>query len=183
MKNPEVQEKINNEIDNALFWSDDKVLSFDMVEKMKYLDCCVEETCRKYPVIPVISRIASKDFKIDEKLLIPEGTSVLIPVLGFHRDPDIYENPMKFQPERFLNSANGNGKSTGVFHLSFGAGPRNCNSIKLGKTIIKIGIVQILSKFLLSFSDPDMMNGELKFHPNQVILTPVKKFQIKLTER
>lgn len=51
----------------------------------------------------------------------------MIPVLGFHRDPEIYDNPMEFRPERFLNSAHGGNEDVkGLFYLPFGDGPRNC---------------------------------------------------------
>lgn len=155
-----------------------------MLNELKYLECCIDETLRKYPVIPVIVRIATKDYKIeDSHLVIPQGTSVLIPALGFHRDPEIYDNPLEFRPERFLNSSNGNGKTKGSFHLSFGDGPRNCNAAKLGKVIIKICLMQIFSKFKLEFSNPSIADKELKLHPNQVFMTPIETFDIRLTVR
>jgi cytochrome P450 family 6 len=182
VKNSEVQEKIYEEIDHAMFWSDDKILNYEMVDQMRFLDCCVEETLRKYPILPVIMRTASKDYKVSDDVTIPAGTSLLIPSLGFHRDPEIYENPLKFKPERFLCSTNGSGKSKGVFNLSFGAGPRDCNAAKLGKTFIKIFIASVVSKFRLELEDTTE-SEELKFHPNQVILTPITRNVFRLSAR
>lgn len=42
--------------------------------------------------------------------------------MGMQRDPEIYENPLKFIPKRFIDSPNGNGKGKGVFYAPFGAG-------------------------------------------------------------
>lgn len=181
VKNPEIQDKIFSEIDHAMFWSDEKQFNFEMVDQMRYLDCCVEETLRKYPILPVILRSAEKDYKFRE-ITIPKGTSIVIPVLGFHRDPEIFEDPLRFKPERFLCSTNGNGKSKGIFHLSFGAGPRNCNAAKLAKTFIKIFIVSVISKFHMKLVDPLDYN-DLKLHPKQVILTHVSKNNFKLFKR
>ena len=96
-----------------------------MLGEMKFLECCIDEALRKYPIVPSLSRECSKDHTFPgTKWTIEKGTSVFIPVLGFHRDPEIYENPMEFRPSRFLDSPTGNGKSNGVFYLPFGDGPR-----------------------------------------------------------
>jgi cytochrome P450 family 9 len=51
-------------------------------------------------------------------------SGIFIPVIGLHRDPQIYDNPMEFRPERFLDSPHGHGKVKGLFYLPFGDGPR-----------------------------------------------------------
>lgn len=132
-RNPKIQIQIQEEVDRV-FKSGTEGITYEMLGDLKYLECCVDETLRKYPIVPVHFRIATKDYKIaDSDLVIPQGTSVIIPVLGFHRDPEIYENPMEFKPERFLNSPHGNGKSEGLFYTPFGEGPRSCIGMRLGK--------------------------------------------------
>jgi cytochrome P450 family 6 len=92
-----------------------------MLGDLKYLECCIDEALRKYPIVPVHFRKATRDYKLaDSDLIVSKGSSIIIPVLGFQRDPQIYENPMQFRPERFINSSNGNGNSEGLFYTPFG---------------------------------------------------------------
>jgi cytochrome P450 family 6 len=183
-RRPEIQRKIQEEIAKALRASGSNDLTYDILNDLKYLECCIDETLRKYPIVPLHLRVASKDYKIAESdLTIPKGTSVFIPVLGHHRDPDIYENPMEFRPERFLTSSNGGGSSKGVFYTPFGDGPRNCIGMRLGKLTTKIALAVIMSKFTLEHTDMEMANQELSFHPNQFVLTPQKPFNLKIATR
>ena len=183
-RKPEIQKKIQQEIDAAFNKTGADGVTYDMLGEMKYLEACIDETLRKYPIVPVHFRKAARDYKVaDSNMTIPKDSSIFIPVLGFHRDPEIYENPMEFKPERFLNSPNGEGTSEGVFYTPFGDGPRNCIGMRMGKLTTKIGLVTILSKFNLELNDKEMIEGELEFHPNQFVLTPKKLFNIKATPR
>jgi cytochrome P450 family 6 len=155
-----------------------------MLSDLKYLKNCIGETLRKYPIVPIHFCAATRDYKIaDSNLTIPKGSSVMIPVLGFHRDPDIYEEPLKFMPERFESSTTGNGNSEGLFYTPFGGGPRNCIGMRLGKLAIKLGLALIMWKFYMELNDKDMIDKEIEFHPNHLVLTPLKPFNIKLSSR
>lgn len=116
-------------------------------------------------------------------MTIPEGSSVFIPVFGIQRDPEIYEDPLKFKPERFLNSSNGGGKGKGLIYSPFGDGPRNCIGMRLGKVTTKIGIAVILSKFNIELEDKNMNHKELDIHPNQFVLTPVQPLRLRISSR
>lgn len=129
-------------------------------------------------------RECNEDYKIPETdLVIPKGMGIFIPVLGFHRDPEIYENPMEFKPERFEKSPNGEGNAKGIFYLPFGDGPRNCIGMRLGKVTTKLGLAIVLSKFTLEFCDKEIADKELEYDKMQFILTPTKTFNLKLTPR
>lgn len=108
----------------------DGELTYDNLAKMKYVDCCLDETLRKHPTNPLLFRFATQDYIIpNTNINIVKGTKIFVPLLGLHRDPEIFENPLEFKPERFLTSPNGNGNSKGLFYLPFGGGPRKKNHI------------------------------------------------------
>lgn len=57
---------------------------------------------RLYPALENLLRKCTKEYKIpNTNLVIPEGTFTLIPIFAIHRDPEIYPDPEKFDPERF----------------------------------------------------------------------------------
>ena len=95
---------------------------------------------------PFIFRTCTKDYKIpDTNFVVPKGTPVHIPILGFHMDPKHFPNPEKFDPERFSPENKGN-IATGTF-IPFGQGPRMC----LGKNFIRIEGRCYLANLIRSF--------------------------------
>lgn len=184
VKNPKIQEKVQQEIDKVFKAAGPDGITYEMMGELKYLECCIDEALRKYPIAPILIRECTKDYRVSHSdLFIPKGTSIFLPVLGLQRDPEIYENPMEFKPERFLKSSNGDGKSEGLFYLPFGDGPRNCIGMRMAKITTKIGLAIVLSKFKFDFSDKTMADKEIDFHPNQFILTPAKEFSFKISLR
>lgn len=125
-KNPEKQKNAQDEIDRVFGSAksfDD--ITYDMIKELKYLGCCLDEALRLYPTLATLFRKCVKDFKIPgTNFVIEKGTSVHLPIMGMQRDPEIFEDPLEFRPERFIDSSVGNGKSKGVFYAPFGDGPR-----------------------------------------------------------
>lgn len=182
-KNQEIQQKLQQEIDEMFKSAGPDGITYEMLNDLKYLELCIVETLRKYPLASMLIRECTKDYKISgSDLVIPKGTSVFIPCLGLHRDPEIYENPMEFKPERFLNSPTGGGRSEGTFHLSFGEGPRSCIAMRMAKITVKIGIVHALSKFNVTLSDKADY-ADIKYDPKQYVLTPAKAAIFNMTLR
>ncbi len=124
-KNPNVQKKLQEEIDEVLLTKlETHEVSYEKITSMKYLAACVRETLRKYPPFPLLFREASNDYQISgSKTVIEKGTSIVIPVHAIQNDPDYYPDPDEFIPERFLD---GTLSKTGVPYFSFGDGPRKC---------------------------------------------------------
>jgi len=70
------------------------------------------------PVVRLV-REASRDYMIPgTKLMIPQGTTVFIPIFSIHNDPDYYPEPDKFIPERFSDENKRNLHP--MAHLPFG---------------------------------------------------------------
>lgn len=124
-KNPEIQTKIQEELDREMGDIEFEEMSYEAINSLKYLDCCVDETLRLYPPLSIMFRRCTRDYKIpNTDLVIERGTSIFIPAMAIQRDENIYDNALQFKPERFLDSPNGNGNAKGLFYLPFGSGPR-----------------------------------------------------------
>ncbi|XP_075213870.1 cytochrome P450 6k1-like [Lycorma delicatula] len=97
--NPELQIKVQEE--NVLSSHE---FNYDAVKEMKYLEQFIYETLRLHPILGTIIRYCTKDYKIPETdVVIEKGTIINIPVVGFHKDPQYFPNPEKFNPDRFQN--------------------------------------------------------------------------------
>jgi len=96
---------------------------------------------RKYPPVPVLNRVCTKNLNLPTtNIHVPKGTLITIPVLGLHRDPSIYPDPEKFEPERF-NADNIATRHPYAF-LPFGEGPRIC----IGKQFYLLYIIFFSSR-------------------------------------
>lgn len=83
------------------------------------------ESLRLYPVLPMITRVSRKDYKIPgTEIILEKGTFVMVSNYGIHRDPAFYPQPSKFDPERF--SKENRSKIPFVAYMPFGEGPRIC---------------------------------------------------------
>ncbi|KAG5681318.1 hypothetical protein PVAND_010767 [Polypedilum vanderplanki] len=183
-KNLDVQRKVQAEIDQVMEKAETDEITYELLNEMKYLDCCIDETLRKWPIIPVLFRMATNDYQIPgSDAVIEKGTAVYIPVLGMHRDHDIFEDPMTFKPERFLNSADGNGKVKGAFYLPFGVGGRICIGARMGKLQTKLGLAQIMQKFTVECLDKKLKENDVTFNPTSFIITPIEKFNLTVSLR
>ncbi|XP_013394382.1 cytochrome P450 3A4 [Lingula anatina] len=140
---PEVQQRLSEEIDDVLQGAEP---TYDNVSKLKYLEQVLNESMRLYPVGIRVDRVANQDTTVNG-LFIPKGTAVTIPIYAIHRDPNIYPDPEKFDPERFTPDAKA--KRSPYSYLPFGMGPRNCIGMRLALLEMKIILVKVLQNFTL----------------------------------
>lgn len=104
------------------------------------------ETLRIYSAAENIFRIAIKDYRVDgSDHMIEKGTRIFISLFGVHRDPDIYPDPMKFDPERF-NEENVNSRPAFTY-FPFGEGPRLCIGKRFAMMQMRLGISSFISQF------------------------------------
>jgi len=95
----------------------------DQLRRLPYLDAVVKETLRLYPPIHVGNRMAGRDMQIDG-CPIHKGERVMLSIYLCHRDPEHWEDPDSFRPERFLPG--GAETRPALAYIPFGGGPRNC---------------------------------------------------------
>ncbi|GAB1602293.1 hypothetical protein Ahia01_000508400, partial [Argonauta hians] len=95
--NPDAQEKLYQEIIDVL--GEDKA-DYDNLQNLPYLNMCLDETLRIFPVVTAFDRVCNKTCTINGTK-IPEGLTISISAICLHRNPKYWPEPDKFIPERF----------------------------------------------------------------------------------
>ncbi|XP_014211422.1 cytochrome P450 9e2-like [Copidosoma floridanum] len=145
---PDIQKRLQDEVDAAMEKCNGKPTYEVVNNDMPYMDAVFSETMRLYPV-SFLGRVVSKDFELPPALpdskpfVAKEGLEVFIPSSAIHLDPDYYEDPETFNPDRFLNK-----KITtfDVTNLGFGMGPRVCIGNRFAILETKILFLHLLTK-------------------------------------
>jgi cytochrome P450 family 9 len=125
IRNPEVQKKLQAEVDKMNKSLNGGNLSYETVQKMKYMDMVLCETLRMWPPAPIIDRMCTKDFVLeydDKTLEFEVGKNFYIPVYSLHHNEKYFPNPKRFDPERFSDENKKNIRQD--CYLPFGIGPR-----------------------------------------------------------
>jgi len=168
---PECLERLRQEFDAVL---GDAPITFSDVPKFEFAAQVVQEALRLYPPFWMVDRVALSDDRAGD-LAIPAGSTVVVFIYGAHHSPHYWENPERFDPERFSKA---NEKLHQPFaYLPFGAGPRGC----IGGNYATLQILMILSVLLRKY--------DLRLAPDQtiearpmVILRPKHGIRMTFTE-
>lgn len=165
--NTDIQTKLFEEIRATNEDIDKTLVTYDLLQKMKYLDQVISESLRKWPPVGLTDRICVKDYVYDDgngrKIRIEKGVSILIPTYGLHRDEQFYPNPEKFDPERF-NDANKTHILPGSY-LPFGIGPRNCIGSRFALMEVKAFLYYLLLHFTLEVCEETIIPLKFKKSP------------------
>jgi len=154
-KHQDIQDRLRKEIFDTL--GADTSCDYDSVTSMQYLDMVLSESMRIYSPIPLhLGRKAAKETVICGRK-IPKGTAVMAATWKIHHDPNFWEDPWKFDPERF--SPANRDKIVDMTYLPFGDGPRSCIGRRFALMEAKMALVEIFRKYKITFSPetPDPM--------------------------
>uniref|UniRef100_A0A182WFU6 Cytochrome P450 n=1 Tax=Anopheles minimus TaxID=112268 RepID=A0A182WFU6_9DIPT len=161
-KNPEVQEKLYDEVRKHIAANDGK-LDFDVMQQLDYLDWTMLETLRMHPPGATMHKVCTKKYIMrkgfrdeyghDMSIYVREGTPILIPVLAIHMDPKYYPEPQKFDPERF--SPERKTVHEGAIFLPFGEGPRMCLGMRFAQTQVKLALAKLILNYRVTVGPTD----------------------------
>jgi cytochrome P450 len=115
----------------------------------EYLDATIKETLRARPVIVDVARKLTAPATIAGYEL-PAGTYVLPAIAALHYREDLFPEPDRFQPERFLD-----GKAETYAWIPFGGGVRRCIGAAFAEYEMRVVLRTILERAELSAPDPD----------------------------
>ena len=142
----EVRSKVTAEVDKLT--TEDDFITGEKANEMKYLDQVIDETLR-FASFPGINRLVTKPWRIPgTEIVLPVDMRVIIPVHPLHMDPEYFEEPHKFDPERF--SPENKGRIRSCTFMPFGNGPRECLGVKVGRLETKVMLFHLLKNFEIS---------------------------------
>uniref|UniRef100_A0A7N9I9F9 Cytochrome P450 family 4 subfamily V member 2 n=1 Tax=Macaca fascicularis TaxID=9541 RepID=A0A7N9I9F9_MACFA len=173
--NPEVQKKVDHELDDV-FGRSDRPATVEDLKKLRYLECVIKETLRLFPSVPLFARSVSEDCEVAGYRVLKGTEAVIIPY-ALHRDPRYFPNPEEFRPERFFPE-NAQGRHPYAY-VPFSAGPRNC----IGQKFAVMEEKTILSCILRHFWIESNQKREELGLEGQLILRPTNGIWIKLKRR
>ncbi|KAI3470310.1 hypothetical protein Pfo_030990 [Paulownia fortunei] len=144
MKAPNVMEKVQAEIRN-LIGKKGKVDEDDL-PKLPYLKAVIKETLRLFPPVPMLVPRETTERCIVDGYEIQPKTVVYVNAWAVARDPEYWDNPHEFLPERFLNSnIDIKGQDFGL--IPFGSGRRMCPEMSMGLANVELTVANLLYFF------------------------------------
>nr|ALO23115.1 cytochrome P450 CYP82H28 [Kalopanax septemlobus] len=178
LNNRHVLRKVQDEL-NIHVGRDRQVIESD-VKNLTYLQAIVKETLRLYPPAPLsLPHEAMSDCTV-AGFHIPAGTRLLVNLWKLHRDPNIWSDPLEFQPDRFLQKhvdVDIWGKDFEL--IPFGSGRRSCPGITFALQFLHLTLARLLHGFELgTVSDSTIDMNESagitnpKATPLEITLTP-----------
>jgi cytochrome P450 family 110 len=148
LSNPLALQRIREEIASVL---GGRPIDVEALPKLRYLDAAITESTRLGPVGPHLAfRRLSVPLTIGGYEL-PAGTIVSNAVHLLHRRPDLYPEPLRFEPERFVE-----GKAEPYEWAPFGGGSRRCIGMTFALWEMKIVLATLLSRLELSRVDEEI---------------------------
>ncbi|PRQ20221.1 putative cytochrome P450 [Rosa chinensis] len=116
--------------------------------KLHHLDAVIKETFCLHPPVPLLVPRRSSQPTIIGGYYIPKGSTIFLNAWAIQRVPSVWDDPLEFRPQRFLNPSNSFDYQGNKFQfLPFGYGRRICAGIPLAERML----FYVLASFLHSF--------------------------------
>ncbi|KAL8505336.1 hypothetical protein ACS0TY_016536 [Phlomoides rotata] len=179
IKNPATMKKLQNEIRDSVGKKGE--VNEEDLSKLAYLKAVIKEALRLHPPAPILLPRETLGVCNIKGYTIPPKTMVLVNAWAIARDPEYWESPNDFIPERFLDSnVDIIGQDFQV--IPFGAGRRGCPAISMGLAIVELAVANLVYSFdwelppgMSSTQDIDMesLPGIAMHKKNPLCLVPI----------
>ncbi|CAA7028075.1 unnamed protein product [Microthlaspi erraticum] len=148
INNPKVLERLREEIDYVV--GNTRLIQEADIPNLPYLQAVVKEGLRLHPSFPVVFRLFRRGCKV-RGFNIPKSTLLVLNTYVVMRDPNVWEDPEEFNPERFLGGSSRSGQVEDevreLKYLPFGGGRRACPGSNLAYIVLGTAIGMMVQCF------------------------------------
>uniref|UniRef100_A0A7N2MI74 Cytochrome P450 n=1 Tax=Quercus lobata TaxID=97700 RepID=A0A7N2MI74_QUELO len=143
MRNQDVLHKLRDELKREI---GTEMVKESHLAHLPYLEACVKETLRLYPPGPLL--IPHRALQTCQVMgyTIPKDSKILVNMWAIGRDPSIFNDSLRFNPERFLDSSL-DFKGTNFAYTPFGAGRRVCPGQPLATKQVPLILASLVHSF------------------------------------
>jgi cytochrome P450 len=169
-RHPEVQDLVRSEVLSVIA---DRLPTAADVRSMPYTTAALEEALRLYPSAPLIGRMAVADDVLCG-YHVPAGSIVTLVPWVIHRRPDLWPDPLRYDPSRFLPPVPKDRHR--YAWMPFGGGPRGCIGQHFSITESVLALAMIVREFTLEAvgdSDRVPVDSAITIRPVEPVLSRV----------
>ncbi|XP_047979648.1 tryptophan N-monooxygenase CYP79A68-like [Salvia hispanica] len=144
---PKILAKACEELDRVV--GKNRLVQESDLSKLIYVKSCLKESFRLHPVSPFnLPHVSSKDIVVGD-YFIPRGSHVVLSRPGLGRNPRIWDEPLRFKPERHIADEVSNVLLVdhNLHILSFSTGRRGCPALELGSTTTTMLLARLIQGF------------------------------------
>ncbi|XP_039168244.1 tyrosine N-monooxygenase [Eucalyptus grandis] len=144
---PELLKKAKEEIDRVV--GKERLVQESDIPQLNYIKACAREAFRLHPIAPFnVPHVALSDAVV-AGYRIPKGSHILVSRMGLGRNPKVWDEPLKFKPERHIVSDAVEVVLTDpdLRLISFSTGRRGCIAIQLGTTMTVMLLARLIQGF------------------------------------
>ncbi|KIK50452.1 hypothetical protein GYMLUDRAFT_182718 [Collybiopsis luxurians FD-317 M1] len=179
--NPEVQRKGQEELDRVV--GRDRLPTLEDRHLLPYVEAIYQEVMRLNPPLPLgVSHVSIEDDTYRD-YFIPKGCEVIANIWAMNRDPDVYYEPDKFIPERYLESKKGPFRRINDIH-AFGFGRRVCPGRYMAENTVWLAIASVLATVTLGKAKDEKGNEiDIPGDFTNAVLRHPKPYQCSIVPR
>ncbi|KAL4361684.1 hypothetical protein GQ457_04G038840 [Hibiscus cannabinus] len=144
LRHPDIMKKLVEEIDTVA--GKHNLVDDSHLPQLTYLEAIIKETLRLHPVAPLLLPHFSSEASTIAGYTIPKHSKVFINAWAMQRNPDLWEDPHSFQPERFLN-AEFSYQGNNLLYIPFGSGRRMCAGIAMAEKMVGLLLAVLVHSF------------------------------------
>lgn len=143
LKNKDIMNKVREEMKEVINGS---TVDESDIPQLHYLWNCVKETLRLHPPAPfLLPRIAPEACEL-MGYSISKDTLIFVNVWAIGRDPSVWEDPLSFNPDRFVG-CDVDFKGYDFRYLPFGGGRRICPGIPMAVVQVPLILATLIHNF------------------------------------
>ncbi|XP_074565246.1 flavonoid 3'-monooxygenase CYP75B137-like [Curcuma longa] len=150
VRKPEILRRVQAELNSVV--GRDAVVEESHISQLHYLAAVIKEVLRLHPALPLMVPHCPSATCVIGGYTVPAGARVFVNVWAIHRDPEIWQDPLEFRPERFAGGGEA-GKQSWDFsgndfrYLPFGSGRRICAGMVMAERMVAYMVATLVHSF------------------------------------